>query len=584
MKTWFENLKISRKIIFGYLITVIIALAVGVTGIISIQNINKNATLLYQGNTLALNYLGTAYADLNNVRYTSLRLTTVETAAEKSSYTAKVKDLCADMDDLLKKYEGTYLTSSITDQYKNTEAEWAEYKTGILQAAETGTVSVETARLGDTLESEFEQLMSIDAPAAKVKCDKDTVLARDSTIFMVVILVAGAVISILLGRGISNMISRPMQKFAAFGELLAVGDVDMGKVTDEKDKLLKYRKDEVGILADSFNKVSTSTAKQAREMQAIADGDLTTEVTVRSENDAIGKALAVLTQKFHSLAVSISSSADEVDSSAKQVAISSTSLSQGATEQASSIEELTASLEEITAQTTQNAQNARNASELSEKVRNGAETGSGQMAEMLKAMEQVNTSAVNIKKINKVIEDIAFQTNILALNAAVEAARAGEHGKGFAVVANEVKALAGKSADAAKETTDLIESSIRSVEAGSKIANETADSLREIVSGIVETTDLITSIASASNEQSSALEQIGQSVTEVSQVVQSNAAMSEEVAAASEELSGQADLLKGNVSIFKTSKPDPVAEHAGEIKTPDKSTPKSTENCAENSL
>lgn len=139
------------------------------------------------------------------------------------------------------------------------------------------------------------------------------------------------------------MISKPMQKFAAFGELLAVGDIDMAKVTDEKDKLLKYRKDEVGVLADSFNKISISTAKQAHEMQAIADGDLSTEVTVRSENDVIGKALAVLTKKFHSLAVSISSSADEVDSSARQVAISSTSLSQGATEQASSIEELTAS-------------------------------------------------------------------------------------------------------------------------------------------------------------------------------------------------------------------------------------------------
>lgn len=301
MKTWFQNLKISKKIIFGYLVTVVIALAVGVTGIISIRHINENAASLYQGNTLALNYIGSAYADFNNVRYISLRLTSVETAAEKSSYTAKINNLCANVDDLLKKYEGIYLTSSITDQYKNTEAEWAEYKTGIQHAAETGTVSAETAKLGDTLEGEFEQLMSVDVPAAKVKCDKNTAEARTSAIVMVVMLVAGIALSILMGLGISNMISKPMQKFAAFGELLAVGDIDMAKVTDEKDKLLKYRKDEVGVLADSFNKISISTAKQAHEMQAIADGDLSTEVTVRSENDVIGKALAVLTKSSTAL-------------------------------------------------------------------------------------------------------------------------------------------------------------------------------------------------------------------------------------------------------------------------------------------
>lgn len=288
----------------------------------------------------------------------------------------------------------------------------------------------------------------------------------------------------------------------------------------------------------------------------MANGNLDIDIAVKS-NDEIGdlsRAFQEMADSTNEVLTNISLSADQVSSGSRQVSDSSVALSQGATEQASSIEELTASLEEIGSQTDMNAQRATEANTLAESVKLKAVEGDDQMKAMLRSMDEINEASSNISKIIKVIDEIAFQTNILALNAAVEAARAGQHGKGFAVVAEEVRNLAARSANAAKETTDLIEGSIKKVEGGTSIANETATALNEIVSGVSKVAVLVDQIASASNEQASGIAQVNQAIFQVSQVTQTNSATSEETASASEQLSSQAAKLKEQVNRFVLKK------------------------------
>jgi methyl-accepting chemotaxis protein len=318
----------------------------------------------------------------------------------------------------------------------------------------------------------------------------------------------------------------------------------------------QYKGDHAKIknaLNDTIKNVSSYISEISSVLGKMADGDMVVEIT----RDYLGNfveiknALNNIIESFNQVLSNISNAADQVASGSRQMSDSSQALSQGSTEQASSVEELSASITQVAAQTKENASNAEEANRISTAAKDNAARGNRQMQEMLGAMREINESSANISKIIKVIDEIAFQTNILALNAAVEAARAGQHGKGFAVVAEEVRNLAARSANAAKETTALIEGSVNKVEVGTKMAQETAEALNHIVEDVEKTTVIVGNIANASNEQATGITQINRGIEQVSQVIQTNSATAEEGAAASEELSSQAQLLKDMVSRFK---------------------------------
>jgi methyl-accepting chemotaxis protein len=286
-------------------------------------------------------------------------------------------------------------------------------------------------------------------------------------------------------------------------------------------------------------------------LAAVSGGDLTAELAPLSDKDMLGCSMQKMSLSLNQMFGEIQSATGQVSMGARQIADGAQSLAQGSTEQAATVQQLSASTSEILEKTKTNARLAESAAQMAEVIIQSAGKGSRQMDEMVLAVQEITKAGESISNVIKVIDDIAFQTNILALNAAVEAARAGQHGKGFAVVAEEVRNLAEKSAEAAKDTGALIQNSIEKAGLGASIAKETAESLEEIISGITESGRMVSQIAGSSQEQAQGIADINEGIEQVAMVVQNNSATAEQSAAASQQLSGQSAMLEGLISQFK---------------------------------
>ena len=371
-------------------------------------------------------------------------------------------------------------------------------------------------------------------------------------IITIIIVLIVIFISIFLALYLSGAISKPLTLLSAFmNKAGTTGDIQLTPQDVENIRVFSQLKDEIGQTISGSVLFVNHVTSIANVLEALSGGDLTVDVSPLSDKDVLGISIKRTLDNLNSIFGEISSSSNQVSTGAKQVADGAQTLAQGSTEQAASIEQLSSSITEISEQIKENAAIADRTSKLSATIKENAEKGSLQMDEMIAAVGDINEASRNIGKIIKTIDDIAFQTNILALNAAVEAARAGQHGKGFAVVAEEVRNLASKSADAAKDTGNLIQDSMDKAELGARIAGETAASLTEIVTGINESSVLISEITKASEDQSSGISQINIGIDQVAQVVQQNSATAEESAAASEEMSGQSDTMRQLVTQFK---------------------------------
>lgn len=559
MKKKLENMHLKERIDYGYRKVITMMLISGLLSVVIIGVLFANMMHYVENVNVADQAVKICRINVNAAARNIREMALNEDTSSYDNYEQTVKRLLSEVDSelqILKKTE--VLSDENYEEYATALSDWGKIGYSIIEEIKNGNDENATDAILNNCTPALNKVVEI-----AIKLDELTDEASSETVRnMVVCTVAGFVVIIVclvfaftLTRKTSKRVLETVLE-----PLHAIEDVAMELTEGNLHSTLEYHSDdEIGKLAHSMRKsiriLGTYVDDIDRSMKLFSEGNFDVHPEVEWRGDFVGilNSFMAFQASMAGTIKGIQNVSNEVSGAAEQVASSSNDLADGATNQAAVVEELTATVTDVSEQVEKNSQSAKEISVKVDELGNAISESNGKMHEMVDSMHEISEASKEIDKIITTINEIASQTNLLALNASIEAARAGEAGKGFAVVANQVNVLADQSAQAAKESATLIETSVKAVEKGMVIAGQTAAQLEEVAENSKLITTEVTNIAETLETQTTEIKQINEGIEQINDVVQTNSATSEECAAASQEMSSEAESLREMIRKFKVA-------------------------------